>query len=157
MQINVPKPHVQPSVEPSELALLEFASMSASKRIIINYERRIDELSRYVAELSGKNDCLHKELHDAVIQNATIPQLKRGKTELYISSFIATVLMAIGGGLISSFPIIDHKVPYQFVIGWMLLAAAIFLGAVIRPIVWVVYYKFVCKQSQAIPAISTTD
>lgn len=156
--INVHEPIQQPSSVPTVLASLEMADLSAQKRNTIIYERSISDLSNQAKRLSEQNTRLNEKLLCLTEENAKIPQLKRGKTEMYISSAVSTILMAIGGGLISSFPILaDGKIPYQFAIGWTLLALAILLGALMRPLVWVVYYKLVCKQGQPSLAIASAD
>jgi hypothetical protein len=145
--IKVPTPTKQPSSQPSQLTQVEIAQMTAAQRNVFIYERQMDELRGQVTALTAENSSLSKDLRRYAEECGSIEQLKRGKTELYVSSLISTIFMAVGGGLISSYPITaDGNIPWQFATGWTLLGMAILFVALIRPIVWIVYYKFVKKK-----------
>jgi hypothetical protein len=56
--------------------------------------------------------------------------------------------MGAGGGLISSFPKTPDTIPWQFGAGWALLVVGIVFAVATRPVVWLVFYKYIAKGSK---------
>ncbi len=137
---------ITPSVEASPLTKSEILDITPSQRNIVLYERINDVLREQVKYLLEENRNHNRTILENERKLASLPQIKRGKTELYINTLFATALMGFGGGLVSSFPKTDQHIPWQFGAGWTMLTIGIILAIATRPLVWLVYYKFIAKK-----------
>ncbi len=144
MNVRIPKPDAGAD-KANSLTALEIADLSAPKRNTIIYERNIQDLREQISMLAQINKELATTLNQKQELLNSLSLLKRGKVEMYINFIFATTIMAIGGGLISSFPMVNNLIPWQFAIGWSFIFLGVILGVVMRPIIWIIYYRFFHK------------
>ena len=143
-RVQIPRPE-EPSKEPTEITQMEMAELSTEKRNTVLYERLLAQSMRQSAVLEGNMEEMQKhnstllqkdaDHKDACVQVAT---LKRAQTEMAVSFGLATIAMAVGGALISSFPFANGIAPWQFALGWTLLLCGVVFGFTSRLIVWAV-------------------
>lgn len=126
-----------PAKSPSALTQLEVADLPPARRLTVLEERWRAELQERVGRLSDENRQLVMtlaELRDrSSSQAVSLTSLQHHNDDLRISVFLVTVASAIGGGLISSYPLTPTQVPWQFVLGWSLIG----IGTVFTAAQWV--------------------
>ncbi len=117
------------------------ADLSAPKRNVVMYERQLHSLNENVTRLRLKNEVL-QEKNDSLqarvdgSQNLAedLGALKRANFELFLDSVFSTIFMAIGGALISSFPLQAplkssiklSDIPCLFAAGWVFILMGCF-------------------------------
>lgn len=153
-KIPVSKP---PSTQPSALTQAEIANLSAPKRNTVLYERAIERLEDYIKYLQKKLDDSENErkaslekLENYIDNSDKIPLLKQENFEMYITFALATVCMAIGSALISSYPKTATETPWLFGFGWAMVVLSAFFGIFKKPIVWI-YYKVTKEDKKSSP------
>lgn len=131
-EFSIPNPGQVPA-EASDLTKQEIADLTPAKRNIILYEREIEYLKDIVAYLQGiinslqtENAILLAEERSLLEDKTQLEVVRRSKLEMYFSFAIGTFVMALGGGLLGSFPTTPINTPWQHVVGW----ACIILGAI---------------------------
>jgi len=141
--IHIPQPET-PSDEPSEFSKVEMADLSASKRSTVLYERSLAAFKRHNKFLTVQIEKLQSDIQSLTLRDPCYNQainnvaaLERAQIEMAVSFAFATVFMAIGGGLISSFPYSPNSPPWQFVLGWTLILSGVIFGFTSRVVVWV--------------------
>lgn len=140
--IHIPQPET-PSDEPTELSKMEMADLGASKRNTVLYERSLAVFERHNKFLTGQIEKLQTEIQALTLKDSSYRQaiadvatLERAQIEMAVSFALATVGMAVGGGLIGSYPISPTTTPWQFVFGWTLIISGVVFGFTSRVIVW---------------------
>ncbi|MGY2409620.1 hypothetical protein [Pseudomonas pergaminensis] len=154
-EFNIPQPD-SPSSVPSETTKKEIAAMGAAQRSTYLYERSIEELNKHIETLKSSLSDVTKQNTKLSADGVTvdylrckISMLKRAKIEMFVAFVIATIFMAVGGGLISSYPSVNGVFPWQFVLGWAFIFLSIIFGVLSRVVVWGVYYFF--KEDNVLP------
>ena len=150
---NITEPEV-PSTEPNEFTKAEMADLSASKRNTILYERTIDSLNSHIDYLKGKLDESDTERKvtddklDEYIDDAyKVPTLRREITEMYVTFALSTVLMTVGSIFISGYPKTTAIVPWQFSLGWAMVAIGALFGIASKAIVC--FYHRLTKEASS--------
>ncbi len=114
-----------PDVSPSQLTESEMADMKPIKRSVVQYERRIAELVVRAEALEGENRNLREQVTRHPHVEARLASLEDQNVELWVSFVTSTSALALGSGLISSYPIVAGQAPWQFVVGWSLIVLGI--------------------------------
>lgn len=140
--LHIPQPKT-PSDEPSDFSKMEMADLSATKRNTVLYERNLAVFERHNKFLTGQIEKLQTDIQSLAIRDSSyteavssVAMLERAQIEMAVSFALATVGMAVGGGLISSFPNSPADTPWQFVLGWALMLSGVVFGFTSRVIVW---------------------
>lgn len=145
--VSVPEPN-EPSKKASELSRMEMASLGAAKRNTVLYERYLeDEKSHnaFLVDQIHKTDLSHNKYCTVL---SSLENLKQANVEMFVAFGLATVAMAIGSTLISSFPRVGQDMPWEFICGWVLVVCGIVFGLLTRFIVMAIC-KFRATQNKS--------
>ncbi len=124
---SIPKPEAGVD-EPSELTAIELADLSANKRNTYLYEEHKRTLQTIVRELQAQKTELEQKREVDRTELMNKKATERAHCEAIVSFALATIIMTIGGGLISSFPMQKSEVPWQFALGWAFIISGIIFG-----------------------------
>jgi hypothetical protein len=148
---KIPSPGHVPTA-PSDITkqeLQEIAGLTPSKRNIILYERQIEHLKEVLSHLQALVDNVHAEntkLSQAVLNSndnrVSLETIRRSKLEMFVAFAIATFLMAVGGGLLGTFPATAESLPWQHAVGWSLIITGAIFGVLSRTIIQFVLHRF---------------
>ena len=152
---NIPSPGPVPT-EPSEFTTQEITDLTPAKRNVIlyerqrgQYERQIEYLKEFVSYLQGlvadvraENIELVKAESISVSCKVSLETARRSKLEMYVAFAIGTFMMAIGGGLLGTFPVTEANVPWQHAVGWSLIILGATFGLLSRTIIQFVLHRF---------------
>jgi len=138
---SIPDPGT-PSNNHSQFSAMEMADLSDSQRSVVLYERMIET-----------HDVWRNFQGDHTRAVAEVASLKRGKLEMMVSFTLASITMALGGALISSFPY-AVPVPWEFWFGWVCIVLGLVFGITSRAIVWLLIFLEKKKLVQLPPTLS---
>jgi hypothetical protein len=145
---NIPSPG-QVSTEPSDYAKQEIADLTPSKRNVVLYEREIEFLKGTILYLQGviadfraENAELLRAERTSIESKVKLETVRRSKLEMYVAFAIGTFLMAIGGGLLGTFPAGASSVPWQHAVGWSLIITGAIFGLLSRSVIQFVLHRF---------------
>jgi hypothetical protein len=146
-EFKIPNPGPVPT-EASELTLQEIADLAPSKRNIVLYEREIEYLKGLISYLQDTVSSLQTENSNllaaerlSIDDKIKLGVARRSKLEMYVAFAIGTFLMAIGGGLLGSFPVTDSNIPWQHAVGWCCIILGATFGLLSRTIIQFVLHR----------------
>jgi hypothetical protein len=145
---KIPHPGPIPQ-EASDLTLQEIADLSPTKRSTVQYERQIREyqsqidfLRTMTSRLAEENAHLVQAQRASFDCRAQLLAVKRSKLDLYLNFGVGTCLVAIGGGLVGSHPMLFLGIPWLNILGWSFIVAGIITGLVPGLLANLVLVKF---------------
>lgn len=132
-----------PAKTDTELSKMEVADLTASKRNTILYQTVIEDLRGERLRLQEDNKRLEQtsaqNREQVAAQAKRLVSVEAQNTEMWVGSGLAACFLAIGGGLISTFPKTEDLVPWQFAVGWCFLGVGILTSVVIPVLVAAVH------------------
>jgi hypothetical protein len=146
-EFDIPSIPQVPS-EASDLTRQELADLTPAKRSVFQYEREIDFLKQHASYLQGlvnafqiENAKLLAAERDSNDTRVKLEVIRRSKLEMFVAFAIGSCLVAVGGGLLGSFPATSSSVPWQHVAGWACIVLGGSYGLLSRLIIQFVLHR----------------